>query len=161
MSKSCWPNPQGPLFKQLPSSCIESANNYVEKMTKHTIAEGSKGRKGGLYKSCLVSYSSHYTSIGGECIIYGTSPIPTHMQLWAERHVNCPHWCCGAVVITKKCGDHEILSWKFSIMGFSAISRNFEPRKFGAIRYYWKYDALVCSAPYCSIELALECARAG
>ena len=46
MSKSCLPNSQevgGPLSKQLPSSCIKSANNHVEKMTKQMIAEGAKG----------------------------------------------------------------------------------------------------------------------
>ena len=26
--------------------------------------------------------------------------------------MNCPHGCCGAAVITKKCGDHEIFITK-------------------------------------------------
>ena len=32
MSKSCLPNPQGPLSKQLPSSFIESANNCIDSL---------------------------------------------------------------------------------------------------------------------------------
>ena len=47
-SKTCLPNPQGPLSEQLPF-CIESANNHIQKVTEQT-AEGAKGRKRGLYK---------------------------------------------------------------------------------------------------------------
>ena len=45
MSQSCLPNPQGPLSKQLPLSCIESANNHVEEMAKHMTAEDTKDRE--------------------------------------------------------------------------------------------------------------------
>ena len=49
MSKSCLPNPQGPLSKQLPSSCIESANKHVEELAKKTTME-TKSHKRGPYK---------------------------------------------------------------------------------------------------------------
>ena len=47
-------------------------------------------------------------------------------------NVNYPHGCyaCGAVVITKKSGHHEI-----SITN-SKFHENFEPQKFVAIRYF-------------------------
>ena len=54
--------------------------------------------------------------------------------------MNYPHR--SSVRVLRRGGIHEkkvvitkFLSCKFSIMGFSAILRNFEPRKFGAIRY--------------------------
>ena len=43
-SKTCLPNPQGPLSQQLPSSCIESANEHVQKVTEQTV-EGAKERR--------------------------------------------------------------------------------------------------------------------
>ena len=50
---------------------------------------------------------------------------------WSDD-VNYPHGCyvCGVVVITKKSGDHEI-----SITN-SKFHENFEPQKFGVIRYF-------------------------
>ena len=69
MSKSYLPNLQGSLSKQYPSSCIESANNHVEEMSKQTTTEGAKGGKRGPYKSCLVSFLF----------------IIACVQLWAER----------------------------------------------------------------------------
>ena len=47
-SKSCPPNQQEPLSKQLPS-CIESANNLVQQVVEE-MAEGTKGRKRGPYE---------------------------------------------------------------------------------------------------------------
>ena len=37
-SKSCLPNPQGPLSKQFPSFCFESSNNNVEVVTNATYS---------------------------------------------------------------------------------------------------------------------------
>ena len=129
MNKSCLPNPQGPLSKQHTSSCIESANNHVEEMVKQTTAKGAKDRKRGPYKSCLVSFSSYY--------LHCTSPTLSHVQLWAERQREL------SARVLRRGSNHEknvaitkFLSRKFSIMEFSAISRNFEPRKFGAIRVF-------------------------
>ena len=130
MSKSCLPNPQGPLSKQLPSSCIESANNHVEEMAKQTTAEGAKGRKRGPYKSCLVSFSSYY--------LHCTSPTPSHVQLWAERQ------CELSARVLRRGGNHEKM-WRsrnfyhenFQLWDFQQFHENFEPRKFGAIRYYF------------------------
>ena len=34
------------------------------------------------------------------------------VQLWAEQQRQLSAWCCGVVVITKKCGDHEIFIMK-------------------------------------------------
>ena len=48
--------------------------------------------------------------------------------------MNCPHRCCGMVVIMKKSGDYEILITKiFNHGDFQQFHENFEPRKFGAI----------------------------
>ena len=91
-------------------TCIESANNHVEETAKQTTAEGAKGRKRGPYKLCLVSFSSYY--------LHCTSPTPSHVQskisiiFGRSDNVSCLHGCCGAVVITKICGDHEIFITK-------------------------------------------------
>ncbi|MCG8621749.1 MAG: hypothetical protein MJE68_07090, partial [Proteobacteria bacterium] len=145
MSKSCLPNPQevgGPLSKQFPSSCIKSTNNHVEKMTKQMIAKGAKriGKARRISFVLLTSFSSH---------VHCTSPTPSHVQLWAERQreLSARVLQRGAVVITKKCGDHEIFTTKISIMGFSAISRNSEARKFGAV--YGIYHQISYFDPFC------------
>ena len=117
MNKSCLPNPQGPKHT---SSCIESANNHVEEMAKQTTAEGAKDRKRGPYKSCLVSFSTTVLAQRRATCNCGRSD-----------NVNCPHGCCGAAVITTKCGDHEI----FQLWDSQQFHKNFEPRKYGTIRY--------------------------
>ena len=128
MNKSCLPNPQGPLSKQHTSSCIESANNHVEEMAKQTTAKGAKDRKRGPYKSCLVSFSSYY--------LHCTSPTPSHVQLWAERQREL------SARVLRRGGNHEKM-WRsrkyyhenFQLLDFQQFHENFEPRKFGAIRY--------------------------
>ena len=86
-SKSCPPNPQGPLSKQLPFSCIESDNNHIEEVANTTC------------KNC------------------GQSVLST----WAPRGNH------------EKCSDHETFITKIYIHATFSNSRNFEPRKFGAI----------------------------
>jgi hypothetical protein len=39
------PNAQGPLSNNFLLSCIESANNHVQEVTKQTTVEGAKGRE--------------------------------------------------------------------------------------------------------------------
>ena len=46
-SKSCLPNPQGPLSKQLPCSCIESANKHFEQLAKQLTIVVKSGKMGG------------------------------------------------------------------------------------------------------------------
>ena len=76
-SKSCLPNPQGPLSKQLPSSCIESANNHVEEVTKQTTTEGAKGRKRGPYKKCT---PNDRAEVANYATLHGTSAAIRHFK---------------------------------------------------------------------------------
>ena len=76
-SKTCLPNPQGPLSKQLPSSCIESANDHVQKVTEQTVAEGAKGRKRGPYKKYI---SKDMAEVANYATLHGTSAAIRHFK---------------------------------------------------------------------------------
>ena len=76
-SKSCLPNPRGPLSKQLPSSCIESANNHVEEVAKQTTTEGAKGRKRGPY----IEYTpKDRAEVANYTTLHGTSAANRHIK---------------------------------------------------------------------------------
>ena len=74
-SKSYLPNPQGPLSKQLPS-CIESANNHVQKVTEQT-AEDAKGRKRDPYKKYT---SKDRAEVANYATLHGTSAAIRHFK---------------------------------------------------------------------------------
>ena len=75
-SKSCLPNPQGPLSKQLPSSCIESANKHVEELAKQTTME-TKSRKRGPYKKYTPKDKAE---VANYATFHGTSAAIRHFK---------------------------------------------------------------------------------
>ena len=75
-SKSCLPNPQGPLSKQLPSSCIESANQQVEELAKQTTIVGKSGKRGPYKK-----YSpKERAEVANYATLHGTSAAIRHFK---------------------------------------------------------------------------------
>ena len=65
------------MSKQLPSSCIEAANNHVEEVAKQTTAEGAKGRKRGPYKKYT---SKERAEVANYATLHGTSAAIRHFK---------------------------------------------------------------------------------
>ena len=65
------------MSKQLPSSCIEAANNHVEEVAKQTTAEDAKGKKRGPYKKYT---SKERAEVANYATLHGTSAAIRHFK---------------------------------------------------------------------------------
>ena len=75
-SKSCLPNPQGPLSKQLPCSCIGSANKHVEELAKQTTIVAKSGKRGPYKKY----FPKERAEVANYATLHGTSAAIRHFK---------------------------------------------------------------------------------
>ena len=154
MNKSCLPNPQGPLSKQLPSSCIESANNHVEEVTKQMTTEGAKGRKRGPYKKYTPNDKAE---VANYATLHGTSAAIRHFKArfpdlkwttvndWKEAMIKATTKAAiSRKFWTTKIWSYTVCGWvylpKLNVLVYS-LANSFENLKGHSKRYLVKVKA--------------------